>query len=648
MNAYDALWGDMGKIATGLTAALAFFAGNAFAQDEPVLELTDFPPVEDVVRGDRYWNVIKKEIPEFGEGAYEHLLELIPPAKNMGTGWEIWHTEWSEDHERGYEAFVTAIGRSGCISIDDCLRSPANPYRDLDKDIVWLGDCTDMVYVMRGYYAWKNGLPFSYQNAMSINPGKDAGNDTRYSKYGNRVVGRADVIQAEGRGPRHAPSYLKQIFGIVSTAMLRVHPEKEGRYFADFYPVDITRDAIRPGSIAYDVYGHVSIVYDITDDGRILLISSHPDYTVSREPYGHHIVRTGPELGSGLKAWRPIKLVGARKTAKGTYIGGRIVGTKNADLPDYSLVQYWGTHPDESGRWEESKFFAYGRFMRYYDFVRARLRKPGTPYDPVEEMANATLALCASFKARKTAVNLAIYAGMHERPAPKRLPDNIYGTYGDWERYATPSRDARLKTQTVELNNLARDLIARHEAGDPTLNYPVGDLPAALLDTYSRLAKDCDINYKRTDGSVMQLNMHHGIQRVFDLSFDPFHCPERRWGASGTELETCPDGEIKTRWYEAQRFLRYQPERTYDLRTNFTAEELKNPAIHSPQDGGIGRAEPPQIDFFGYLAEIAEDHAIASPDLPVTIIKESGAVNDAALRPELRLRGRWTEKKRKR
>ena len=235
-------------------------------------------------------------------------------------------------------------------------------------------------------------------------------------------------------------------------------------------------------------------------------------------------------------------------------------------------------------------------------------------------MANATEAMCASFLARKTAVNLAVYAGLPEEPAYERLPDNIYGTYGDWERYATPSRDARLRTQAVELNQLAYELIARHDAGDPLIDYPTGDLAAALFDVYDRTARSCRIYYKRSDGSRVKLTMHHAMDRLFDLSFDPYHCPERRWGATGRELDTCLDDQDKTRWYKAQRYLRNDPDRTYDLRTNFTAEELKDPSVYPPEEGGIGKATPPKIDFAEYLETVADGHTQAGADLPATII----------------------------
>ncbi|MEZ5909105.1 MAG: hypothetical protein R3D31_09940 [Hyphomicrobiaceae bacterium] len=65
--------------------------------------------------------------------------------------------------------------------------------------------------------------------------------------------------------------------------------------------------------------------------------------------------------------------------------------------------------------------------------------------------------LCSDLKYRVDAVDLAIQAKIHLRPQPERLPNNIYGTEGDWEIYSTPSRDARLKTAFKEL----RDEVAR-------------------------------------------------------------------------------------------------------------------------------------------------------------------------------------------
>ena len=610
-----------------LLAGASALSAMGVVQATPASDHPPFPPLEEAVRrsaqfGDEGWlNVAREGQGALGVGDWQSLQALIPPEKNSGDDWRIHKTSWSAEDERGYEAFVTAIGRSGCISIDDCLRSPANPYRDLEDERLWLGDCTDMVYVLRGYYAWKNGLPFSYQDGIAVRSPNEPQSDIRYSEFGNRVTSRFDVVDPGSRAPYNGPELLTRLFNIVSTAMLRTHAEDERGAFDDFYPVEITPEAIRPGTIAYDIYGHVSIIYDITEEGRILMISSHPDYTVSRDIYGPAILRSAPELGGGIKAWRPIRLVGARERSDGTYVGGRIVGAKNADIPDFSMEQFFGNEPDASGDWESGRFIANGRPYPYYDYVRLKLRNPELPADPVGDVASALDGLCSSLRARRTAVNLAVYAGIPFEPAPEKLPENIYGTYGDWERYSTPSRDARLRTQAVELYQMVVDLVTRYEGGDAELRSSAGHLPTALYDVYQQKSKDCRIVYKRSDDTTVRLTMDDAIERLFDFSFDPFHCPERRWGARGDELRTCTDGPDKAKWYEAQRFLRNDPSRTYDLRTDFTADQLQDPKVAPPQDGGLGRSEPPVVSIGRYLAPKADPHVLEGADLPVRVLK---------------------------
>jgi hypothetical protein len=80
-------------------------------------------------------------------------------------------------------------------------------------------------------------------------------------------------------------------------------------------------------------------------------------------------------------------------------------------------------------------------------------------------------------------------------------------------------------------------------------------------------------------------------QRLFALSFDPYHCPELRWGAKGSELTTCPDNAYKFDWYRAEQGLRNQIERTYDERMDFDVEDTAK----------LGRPQAPDIDLWSYL-----------------------------------------------
>ena len=216
-------------------------------------------------------------------------------------------------------------------------------------------------------------------------------------------------------------------------------------------------------------------------------------------------------------------------------------------------------------------------------------------------------------------MNLAIAAGIARQPQPDRLPQNIYGTEGDWETYSSPSRDARLKTAFKELRDMAERFIKMAKARDPHLHYGGKDLASDLLAIYDRGAAQCSLTYKRTDGSPVMLSYEEARRRLFLLSFDPYHCIERRWGATDAkELSTCPDGAEKQAWYAAEQKLRNQLDRTYEVEMDFSLEELKEPGP------GRGVAVAPDIDVRAYLQALVPAKkpdakpAAAAPPSPVT------------------------------
>ena len=532
-------------------------------------------------------------------------LAQLPEAVNRGAAWRVVKAAWGPEDEAGYRAFVQAIGRSDCGSLEECLSSPANPYRDTDRGALH-GDCADMAYMLRAYYGWKNGLPFSYQNAMRT--ADRSAQDLRYSSNGNLVAGRRQIINSTGNGPH----FVQRIGSEVSTAMFRTDPQKGGgKLFDDFYPIEISRAAVRPGIIAYDIYGHVGIVYDVLEDGRIMVIASHPDNTVTRSVYGANFMRAEPALGAGLKAWRPIFVDGAKRGGDGALHGGKLRAARNDEIADFSLEQFYGNAPHPSGEWHHGEFRYDGRTLAYYDYVRRKLAAPGFAYNPVDELRHGLQTICSAVKDRKVAVDRAISARVHLRPHPQRLPANIFGTYGQWEGYSTPSRDARLKVSFIELRREVQRLYELALAHDPSVRYDGDNLAGDLWDAYTEEKDACTIIYRRSDDTRMKLNLGHVMERLWDLSFDPYHCPERRWGAVGAELETCTDDEVKTRWYNAERFLRYQAERTYDVRMDFALDDLQPPMAAKPENGGLGVEAPADADIRAYLAHLNKRTAAA-------------------------------------
>src|SRR6201986_3367128 len=107
------------------------------------------------------------------------VVTLACCAGAQAAPWRILKDHWSQADEEGYGAFVAALGATNCSSSESCLRNPANRWRGSDqrfKDIDV--DCAKLPYLLRAYYAWKDGLPFSYIDAIS------GEGDTRFNKDG--------------------------------------------------------------------------------------------------------------------------------------------------------------------------------------------------------------------------------------------------------------------------------------------------------------------------------------------------------------------------------------------------------------------------------------------------------------------------------
>jgi hypothetical protein len=491
---------------------------------------------------------------------------------------------WTEADERAYGEFIAGIGDSGCGGVEACLKGPANPFRASDP--AWASfraDCADLPYFLRFYYAWKRGLPFSYVSEVSP---RGRARDIRYSARGNVVERRRDVPSGAD-----ALGVLARLQDDISSATYRLDPELEAPLEQDFYSPALTAGAIRPGTVIYDPNGHLAVVFRIEHDGRIRYIDAHPDNSLTRGFYDLRFVRASPGMGAGFKNWRPLQLVGARNVG-GILFGGTMVPAPNGALPGFALTQYYGTAGKNDGGWRDGEFRLKGQKLDYYDYVRAVLGGGSLSFDPVREIGDMVTSNCADLTYRADAVDAALAAGLQNQAQPARLPQNIYGTEGDWETWSTPSRDARLKTAFKNLRDTAERFVVLARARDPRLTWRGVNLPADLLAAYDAAAA-CRLSYVRSDGARVSLGYEEARQRLFRMSFDPYHCIEHRWGATGAEAASCRDGAIKRAWYEAEQHLRNQIDRTYETQMDFSLRDLQ------AGDGGI--AAPPDTDARGYL-----------------------------------------------
>lgn len=302
--------------------------------------------------------------------------------------WRITKTEWTAADEKGFGEFVAAIARSGCTTTIACMRSAANIYHESDPgSFEFHADCAKWVYMLRAYYASKNGLPFSYVSRI-----RGDGDDLRFTKTSNEALARHDVIDT-GDGIATVP-LLKLLHDQVWTATYRMNPVDETLVEQDFYSPKIQPGSIRPGTAIYDINGHVGLVYDIAPDGRILYMDAYPDEHVSRSAYGLQFGQSPAELGGGFKNFRPLKLVGAARTEDGYYIGGAVVLATNAEISDYSLEQYRGNIANANADGPGAKFVYNGIPLGLFEYARASMSNGAFAFNPVYEMKASMVSIC--------------------------------------------------------------------------------------------------------------------------------------------------------------------------------------------------------------------------------------------------------------
>ncbi|MBC7370277.1 MAG: hypothetical protein H7326_01860 [Bdellovibrionaceae bacterium] len=523
------------------------------------------------------------------------------------TGWMLSKPEWSPGDEANYQKYVAYVGegvsKGLCNTVSSCFRNPkVNPYASTDPGGLKLySDCADFPYFVRGYYAWRFQLPFGFITEVAAIESPEGSRDIRYSPYGNIVTKRYDVIPTKSGNSVKYPNALQilnsSIQGNITSANFRVsYSGMDGDgLFSDFYPARINREAIRPGTVIYDPNGHVVTVYKITKDGRVYYIDAHPDNSLTTGLFNSRFIRSYPGQGAGFKNWRPIKLVGGEYSSTQGYYGGHLVAAKDNELPLFSTEQYFGTNKSQD--WKAAQYVFNGQTMKYHDWVRNRLADGPLVENPVDDVRVMAQELCNGLEERADAVQVAVTAGIHNQAHPLTLPKNIYGADGDWETYATPARDARMRVAFKELRDYVEAALQHYRSQDGVVDYNGKNLAADMSAAYKERSNACKINYKNSAGRTVTLSLEDARARLYAISFDPYHCPELRWGASGQELASCQSDANKRQWYDAEKWLRFQHERNTDAFMGYTLEDLNGPKP------GAGVEAGQDLDILAFLGK---------------------------------------------
>ena len=397
-------------------------------------------------------------------------------------------------------------------------------------------DCADLSFFLRGYFAWKLGLPISYRacnrGTVSSAPRCDAAEIS--SSFVGTVASPATFRQVSRR-----------FMDRVSSGSGRTALSDEA---SDFYPIALDRTALWPGTVYADPYGHTLIIVKWVQQtaqrsGLLLAVDAQPDNSVARKRFweGNFLFAQTPSAGPGFKAYRvPV--------AAGTKGGWR-------PAPNSALTESSGLPPYAT---EQANLTPEAFYARMERLINPRGLNPEAAYAATLE------ALIEQLETRVRSVDNGVsYMRTHPGTfAPMPRGPAIFETTGLWEDYATPSRDMRILIALKVLADLP-ERIRRH----PELYLLRGESPAAAAARIELLhkqrLKERFITYTRSDGSPWRLSLGEIYQRRsgLEIAYNPNDCVERRWGAApGTpDFATCgrqAPAEQRTRMEEYRPWFR--------------------------------------------------------------------------------------------
>ncbi len=451
----------------------------------------------------------------------------------------------------------STLSRPGRRCMRYCATAPAMScsiiwgFAKMKSGLVIKPDCADLPYFLRAYFSFKMGLPFGYSKC---NRG-GGGQPPRCHEWWNiqnlepeAAPPSPDPKTAAGGGlfdalrqpvlvhPQSRPAakyqslaasfahYLPKLADAVHSGSGRTMLNDEN---TDYYPVPLTADTLRPGTIYADPYGHVlMLVRRIaqTPDmaGLFLAVDGQPDGTVARKRFwrGNFLFAQDPALGGpGFKRFRPIvERGGALRRLANAEIA------RNPQYGDFSL--------------DQSKLRPEDFYDRMDDVMSPE------PLDPLRAMKEAIAALEEQAKARVTSVeNGRKYQASGKGEA--EMPDGpaIFEAAGAWEDFATPARDLRLLIAIDVVRSFPERVARRPERYAMPAGKSVADVQAELQNVLESELAGRKFSYTRSDGSPWTLALKDLAERSGDLemAYNLNDCVELRWGASerSEEASTC-------------------------------------------------------------------------------------------------------------
>jgi len=438
---------------------------------------------------------------------------------------------WDRANEALYSAWIEHLFDAppdAQLSFDSLQEVLADPERNLLHDHLGLGeddargalgappDCADMPYVLRTYFAWKLGLPAAYRHC------------TRGSATQPPTCGPPTIVTPSGDLRSWFAGAAPRVMDAVHSGNARTALDDDA---TDFYPVPLTRAALRPGTIYADPYGHtLTIVHWVPQtterSGMLLAVDAQPDNSVARKRFWEGTFLFADDVasaGPGFKAFRPLV---ARAGAAPTPASNAALRSASDDVAP-------APYSDEQSALDADDFYA-----RVGRLIDPDGLAPVAAYD---EMLDA---LVEQLTTRVDSVQRGEDFVRSHPPQTIPMPEGaaIFETIGPWEDYATPSRDLRVLIAMKVLLDLP-DHLDRHPELYLLDGRPASEARMLVEQRHADAIERRGITYVRSDGSEWRLTVADLLARreALEMAYDPNDCIEVRWGAEpgSEEYATC-------------------------------------------------------------------------------------------------------------
>ncbi len=450
-----------------------------------------------------------------------------PRRQPAGPAWATTR-QWSRSTENLYSAFIEQLFRDPedeDVTWTRLQEVIGDPKRNLLYDYRLQGedarlslepDCADLPYFLRAYFAWKVGLPFAYRTCSR-------GRRDQPPVCDPAVFSNLDLQEA-ATDVGAFRSFMRRVAGTVHSSSPRTRPDEEE---TDFYPLRLSRTAIRPGTVFADPYGHVLVVarwkpQAVDDYGVLIGADAQPDGTVGRRRFWRGSFLFTPKtdlVGAGFKGWRP---VGFDSEAQALKIATNAELRRAGRVKAWSDAQYGGTADD------------------FYSAMEGMINPRAL--DPVRMQTSLVDALEESVQRRLSSVQNGEDFMRSQGYATIDMPSGaaLFLTSGPWEDYSTPSRDMRLLISIDAVTSFATTVAAhpdRFGIREADRDNVVAEVRQALAEEIGKRT----FQYTRSDGSAWSLTLADLVDRssAMEMAYNPNDCAEIRWGApQGTEEHT--------------------------------------------------------------------------------------------------------------